>query len=81
MGTDEKSMKVPGGPLHGNPSFDTGPSRPFRHPFQNKDSHGAKGTMKTGPNNVAGDIGHKAKGSSGGGTKADEKGEDSGGKA
>ncbi len=41
----------------------------------------AKGTFATGPNKVAGDIGHKAKGSAGGGTKADEAGEDSAGKA
>ena len=77
-----KSTKV--GKLYGNPHFATGPAR-GAGTASIPEGNGSKGNFATGPARGTGDQainkGSVGKGSMGGGTKADQKGEDSGGKA
>ncbi len=78
---DSKGKSI-GPKLYGGPSFETGTARAKKHAFQVPDKPSKPaGHMKSGPQSQDAGIGRKAKGTMTTGTKGDERGEDSGGKA
>ena len=77
--SDVKGKTTSIGKMYGNPNFATGPSR-GKGDQSIPAGNGSKGQMSTGPAATDASIGRKTGSASvGGGTKADAKGEDSGG--